>query len=200
MASFTQIFVRSLALVRSGPRGASTLVGGGASGCTVFQTGVEAFACPCLRSCASARSNIGATVVLSTEPVESAEVAVRWVGPTRRGGSHSKPRLLHASKGKVTPSPPQGGAAASSGVVGSMRIHAAAEGVHAAAEGGSGRANSSREVMGSDDPEASARRAARRASAASKQAPRATKARATGGAGAAGGPRAAPRRNRGKVE
>jgi hypothetical protein len=72
--------------------------------------------------------------------------------------------------------------------------------MNAAAEGGSGRANSSREVMGSDDPEASARRAARRASAASKQAPRATKARATGGAGAAGGPRAAPRRNRGKVE
>ena len=72
--------------------------------------------------------------------------------------------------------------------------------MNAAAEGGSGRANSSREVMGSDDPEASARRAARRASAASKQAPRATKARATGGAGAAGVPRAAPRRNRGKVE
>jgi hypothetical protein len=75
------------------------------------------------------------------------------------------------------------------------RMNAAAEG-----GGGSGRVNSSREVMGSDDPEASARRAARRASAASKQAPRATKARATGGAGAAGGPRAAPRRNRGKVE
>ena len=52
--------------------------------------------------------------------------------------------------------------------------------MNAAAEGWSGRVSSSREVMGSDDPEASARRAARRASAASKQAPRATKARAMG--------------------
>ena len=67
--------------------------------------------------------------------------------------------------------------------------------------GGGGKRGATREAMGEDDPEAAARRAARRASkGSSRDATRATKPRATGVAGAAGGPRAAPRRSRGKIE
>ena len=66
--------------------------------------------------------------------------------------------------------------------------------------GGGGKRGATREAMGEDDPEAAARRAARRAAKGERNATRATKPRATGVAGAAGGPRAAPRRSRGKIE
>ena len=76
--------------------------------------------------------------------------------------------------------------------------------MNSAREGGGGvlgGRRGTREAMGEDDPEAAARRAARRASkGSSRDATRATKPRATGVAGAAGGPRAAPRRSRGKIE
>ena len=77
--------------------------------------------------------------------------------------------------------------------------------MNSAREGGGGGVlggrRGTREAMGEDDPEAAARRAARRASkGSSRDATRATKPRATGVAGAAGGPRAAPRRSRGKIE
>ena len=67
--------------------------------------------------------------------------------------------------------------------------------------GGGGRKRGAmREAMGEDDPEAAARRAARRAAKGERNATRATKPRATGVAGAAGRPRVAPRRSRGKIE
>ena len=76
--------------------------------------------------------------------------------------------------------------------------------MNSAREGGGGvlgGRRGTREAMGEDDPEAAARRAARRASkGSSRDATRATKPRATGVAGAAGGPRAAPRRSRGKID
>ena len=71
------------------------------------------------------------------------------------------------------------------------RMNSAREGV--GRRGGGGR-GATREAMGEDDPEAAARRAARRASKGERDATRATKPRATGVAGRAGGPRAAPRR------
>lgn len=76
--------------------------------------------------------------------------------------------------------------------------------MNSAREGGGGvlgGRRGTREAMGEDDPEAAARRAARRASKGERDgATRATKPRATGVTGAAGGPRAAPRRSRGKIE
>ena len=77
------------------------------------------------------------------------------------------------------------------------RMNSAREGV---GRGGGGGRGATREAMGEDDPEAAARRAARRASKGERDATRATKPRATGVAGRAGGPRAAPRRSRGGGE